>query len=246
MSEELNAANNGANTGVDTAPAAGEQKNTAKTGAETQRDAAADGEQGDERVEQAFAKRLSVATKKAKDELISEMFGKSHGIHTYDDYLQAIREQQLRNQGIDPDILNTAIENHPAVREARQIALQQKKAELKEKPFFAELEPEIDKIMAANPNVDAQTAYSYLLGQKIAAGGLDVLTKDLRERIAKLEQGIQVKDKNAENAEKSTGSATGQGQMPAEFFTREQVEAMSLAEVNRHWKAIMESQKHWK
>lgn len=67
----------------------------------------------------------------------------------------------------------------------------------------------------------------------------------LKERLAKLEQGIEIDTKNKENAERSTGAITGEGQPETAFFTKEQVERMSQSEVNRNLDKITQSMKHW-
>jgi hypothetical protein len=67
---------------------------------------------------QAFARRLKEATTKAKDELIAEMYGETHGIYTYADYQKALAEQreaqekqQYQEQyGIDPDAIKPIVE----------------------------------------------------------------------------------------------------------------------------------------
>lgn len=67
---------------------------------------------------QAFARRLKEATTKAKDELIAEMYGESHGIYTYADYQKALAEQREAQEkqhyqeqyGIDPDAIKPIVE----------------------------------------------------------------------------------------------------------------------------------------
>ena len=67
----------------------------------------------------------------------------------------------------------------------------------------------------------------------------------LREKLAKFESGEAVQQQNAANAEASTGSVTGNGDVGA-LYTRAQVKNMSKSEVNKNYKKVMESMKSWK
>ena len=57
----------------------------------------------------------------ASEEDISKKYGESHGIHTYEDMQRAVLNEQYREQGIDPDMINKMIEEHPAIKEATKI-----------------------------------------------------------------------------------------------------------------------------
>ena len=82
---------------------------------------------------QAFARRLKEATTKAKDELIAEMYGESHGIHTYAEYQAALAREQAEAEraklqeeiGIDPDALKPVFqqwkESDPDFQELKAI-----------------------------------------------------------------------------------------------------------------------------
>jgi hypothetical protein len=48
------------------------------------------------------------------------------------------------------------------------------------------------------------------------------------------------------NAKASPGTAVGQASEDAEYFTREQVQAMTQAQVHRNYDKIKKSMKHWK
>lgn len=58
-----------------------------------------------------------------------------------------------------------AIKQRDSQREFSTI-IQSQKAELKDKPFFKELEADIDKMISAAPGIDAKTAYNYLKGER--------------------------------------------------------------------------------
>lgn len=84
---------------------------------------------------QAFSKRLKEATEKAAKEAYQkgrdEWFAsqgyewKGKAITTEAEYNRAIREKQLEDAGVDPSIVNQAIETHPDVQWARQMREQE-------------------------------------------------------------------------------------------------------------------------
>ena len=83
--------------------------------------------------------------------------------------IEAQRERQ-REAGIDPDALDQAINNHPAVKKAAEVAnmarLDSEFAQVKDKPFYKELEPDIKRTLAANPSLRVADVYNYIRGVK--------------------------------------------------------------------------------
>lgn len=84
--------------------------------------------EGEHLAKQAEAKRqrdISIAKKYGKDygvfceEDIKDQYGKD-GINTLEELENAILQQSYRDQGIDPDLINKAIESHPVVKQAGQ------------------------------------------------------------------------------------------------------------------------------
>lgn len=71
---------------------------------------------------------------KAMDTWVSQNYGDTHNIHTWDDYqtlLQQQKEQEMYEQAAnDPDkikeIINQSISDHPAVKEAQGVIFEQK------------------------------------------------------------------------------------------------------------------------
>ena len=43
----------------------------------------------------------------------------------------------------------------------------EEKTALRDKKYFTELEPEIDKVLSINPNLSVETVYKYIRGEKI-------------------------------------------------------------------------------
>lgn len=66
-----------------------------------------------------ISRKYGTAYEVHSEEDIKAKFG-DRGINTLDDLEKAIQEEELRNAGIDPNIINNAINNHPAVKQAEQ------------------------------------------------------------------------------------------------------------------------------
>jgi hypothetical protein len=99
---------------------------------------------------------------------------------------------QLVDQGYDPEVVLKMIDNHPVIKkaqeivtnaEAKQIELQrqeaiaQDKEKLRSAPYYKELETEIDAFLKSNSQIDANTAYDFLLGRTMRMGKIDELKK---------------------------------------------------------------------
>jgi len=72
--------------------------------------------------------------------------------------------------------------------------------------------------------------------------------RTLRDRLAKMEETLQTRQKNDQNAQSSPGSVTGNGSVPTGYYSKEQVEKMDPKDAAKPevYKAIMDSMKHWK
>jgi len=70
----------------------------------------------------------------------------------------------------------------------------------------------------------------------------------LKDRLAKMEETLQTRQKNDQNAQSTPGSVTGKGNVPTGYYSKEQVEKMDPKDAAKPevYKAIMDSMKHWK
>lgn len=74
-----------------------------------------------------------------------------------EEYARAFLEEQAKNNA-NQELMQ---------RQLKISQAQADKAKLKDKPYFKELEPEIDKLIASNPDADVNTAYKYLIGENL-------------------------------------------------------------------------------
>jgi|GEM_PF-5036555 len=124
---------------------------------------------------QAFSHRLkeesSKAEQRARDSVIAEMYGESHGIKTYSDYQSAIEAERVRveaeQKGYDPELyarLSSAEQKLSSYERERTQSEQEQS--LAPKPFFNDWKDEV-KDLAKRANCDYATAYTLLAEQKM-------------------------------------------------------------------------------
>jgi hypothetical protein len=87
-----------------------------------------------------------------------------------EDYARAYLELEAKNNA----------SKELAERKFKVSQAQIQKANLKDKPYFKELEADIDKTIASNPDIDVNTAYKYLIGENLEK--LMKQTKSLTEK----------------------------------------------------------------
>lgn len=167
---------------------------------------------------QAFAHRLKEATteaeKRARDAVIAEIYGESHGIRSYDEYQKALREQQQAQEaqayGIDPRFYQKLSQSEQKVQtlEEKLNAIEREKV-LLEQDRTLESDPTLGDLykqfksevhdLAQKTNADYDIAFTLLLREKIPTLLSGMKTQSEQEAIKKLTQ----------NAQTSTGPLGG-------------------------------------
>jgi hypothetical protein len=100
------------------------------------------------------------------------------GYDSVDAYLEAVENaekeaeaKQYQQAGADPKAIENLLNNHPVIKQTQdyfnKARITEEKAALKDKKYFKELEPEIDKVLAANPSLSPKLVYEYIRGQKL-------------------------------------------------------------------------------
>lgn len=173
------------------------------------------------------------AEKKARDQMISEMYGQSHNIHTYDEYKKAIERENRRKtaeeRGIDYDILEEMINDDPRVKQASELltAKEQEEKTRKEQieflDYFKEqngrdFDDSKDEIPVEVFKY-AETGVPLLVAYK-AFGETTALRKELEAIKAKL----NADETNKKNAESSTGGINP-ASVDSDFISKEVFEA---------------------
>lgn len=108
---------------------------------------------------------------KTRDRMISEMYGNSHGIHTYADYQGAIEAERVRaeaeTKGHDPELYArlSSAEQKLSNYEREKLHMTQEQT-LSSKPYYNEWKDEV-KDIANMYNSDYATAYTLLAEKKM-------------------------------------------------------------------------------
>lgn len=192
-------------------------------------------------------KAAEEARAKARDEVISEMYGETHGIHTYAEYQEALARQEeeqrlakMQAQGIEPDLIKQYAEDLPEVKEAKQL-----KRDRESMAALAEIAPEITDAS----QIPEEVLRDYVQGKDLASSYAIWKLKTDREtkaaEAAKTAKSEEIARANAENAKSSTGSISGDGVANDGYFTKEQVDRMTKAEVLKNYDQILKSTSKW-
>lgn len=201
------------------------------------------------RVERERESITKKTAQEARDAVIAEQGHTWNGqaIKTEAEYKQALKEQELsetyRNQGY-PD---EAIKRLLAVEKSQE----ETTAKLNEYESKNKQQQDAQQFLEAYPDVKAEdipaTVWAEVdKGKSLVDAYARHENQTLRQQLAEATKAREIEALNAQNAASSTGSVTGQGAAPATtFYTLEQVQKMSQAEVNRNYEGIMESQKKW-
>ena len=207
-----------------------------------------------------FAKVRREAETKARDAVIAEMYGESHGIRTYADYQKAIAKQQAEAErakfqeenGIDPEALKPVFqqwkESDPDFQELKAIraeknqtkALSDLNSELKDAGVDLEIKDLSDAELLKLPNID-KILEQVQKGHTLADAFFLANKKDIISRQAQTAQQEAIKKITA-NGESSPGSLSNATEDES-LFTEEQIEKMSEAEINKHWNKVKKSLK---
>ena len=194
------------------------------------------------------------AAAKAKDEMIAEMYGESHGIYTYADYQKALAEQEAAEQkakfqeenGFDPDVIKPVVEQM-LKSDPRYQRLEQMEKEANISTAVSEFAKEFPDLgiksfddIAKLPGIDKMTEYvnrglSLNEAYKLANYG------DTVSKAAQTAQQETIKKITA-NGESSPGSLSNVAEDDS-LFTEEEIEKMSEAEINKHWNKVKKSLK---
>lgn len=200
---------------------------------------------------QAFAHRLKEETTKARDAVIAELgyVNPTTGqpIKTYTEYQQAVKDKEYQEQyGIDPNTVKPLFEewkqSDPDFQELSRLKqeriIEQQDNALKNDPIKGDLYKQWEtdvKAQAQTIGCDLRTSFLLMLENKLG----DVLTGTK----SKAEQ--EAIQKITTNGSSSPGSLGEGGDGSKTFFTKDEVKAMSQAEVSKNYDKICESMKKW-
>lgn len=204
-----------------------------------------------------FKEVRTKAAQEAQDKLIAEMYGESHGLYTKADYDKAVREQkeaamleQMKSDEVDPKEIYKALrENDPEYQELSKMKaeiytqnqLKELNAELKELDLDVQINT-LDDIASLD---NADKIIKHIESGKTLSEAYFLANKgELIKKEAEKVRQDTIKKIQA-NGDATTGSLSNNGQITT-LYTREQVDAMSQADVNKNYDLVIKSMKTWK
>jgi hypothetical protein len=142
-------------------------------------------------------------------------------------YENNVSEEQARHE-VEKEKRIKSIENELYMTK-RQTQVQEQKASLKDKPFFSELEKDIDDIISKDPKIDVTVAYNYLRGEKLE----ELLAKSSKKAEKRTIANIQDRAKRgvvkgSEGQGDNTAGMTEKGKKFASFL------GLDVKEVAKH------------
>jgi hypothetical protein len=200
---------------------------------------------------QAFAHRLKEEKQKTEDAVYDSLYGAEYGIHSKAEYEAYMARQKAIEEGKDPEVVDLRNDLNTTKSQLQEFQFKEtvntQRTALSNDPKYGEVfkawEGELNNRMQQydqyfksgqiQQRVDLETAFTLMWREK----GPD--------EIATLKQKLDIEKANKANAASSTGSVTGQGNVPNGFFSKEQVEKMNEKQVYDNYDAIMASMKNW-
>lgn len=138
-----------------------------------------------------------------------QRIAKVEGFDTVDEYLaelsnkeKTILAEKIEEAAGDPDKIDEVIQNHPVVKqtkeERRKLDYANTKSELSKDRFFKELEPELDRLMEANPEANAGLVYKVIRSDYLTPERLsELITKEKTSAEKKVLADVHDKERRA-------------------------------------------------
>jgi len=178
-----------------------------------------------------YESRLTTETQKARDSFIASQGYSWNGksITTEAEYNQALAEQaeqqrqeQLRQQGIDPKVIEEAVNSNPAVKWANEYKSKQEQEQAKQKQFleFSEAYPNVK-----GEEIPPEVWQEFNKGTPLKIAYAIHENSKLRAELEAIKKGTQTNASNLKNAQGAIGSVTGQSNLPTDFITKDVFEA---------------------
>jgi len=160
---------------------------------------------------------------------VAAQYGKSHGINTVEEFEAALQKEEYKAKGVDPDLINELVANHPDIKAAKaqqgQAAINAEIKELADE--YPDLKVKTLADMQALPNFEAIKAKAYK--------GMTLL--EAYEAVNRAEIRQRAKEEGAQGAIRNIGSKAHLGtEKSGNQVQGKEVEVS--AEKMRVWKAM--------
>ena len=199
------------------------------------------------------------AEARTRDKIISEMYGESHGIHTYADYQKAVaqaeqeaREQQIRQEYEAKGVPEELLEELVTSKREREERAKEKEIQIQQETQRLTQQRNFEEFVSAYPDVKAEEIPSEVWVEVSNGKSLvDAYAKHevtiLKAKVAEYESKLKAQEVNQTNANSSTGSVTGNGIADTGFISFENFEANKSDQrwVMKNLNKIQESRLKW-
>lgn len=139
----------------------------------------------DKQVEKLRARDAELAEYKQREAELTALYGPHAQLR------RQLLETKADEQGVTPEVLEQQLQLQHEVetlrRETRDVKLQAEKAKLKDKPYFTDLEAEIDALLPTSEHWTVQNAYEYLRGKNFETLTAKAKTSTQKSTIADIQ-----------------------------------------------------------
>jgi len=157
-----------------------------------------------------------------------------------DNEIQAIADEETVSIEVAKRLRNEKLLSEKDLTNAQKAS--EKKRQDEEMSLFADKHPDVkelpQKVWDRFAKGDVSLIEAYDIFNK------DNTIKELQDKLAKYEGQEAIENKNSTNAELSTGSTSGNGQIDS-IYTREQVKKMSKSDQKKNYNKIVKDMKTW-
>ena len=195
-------------------------------------------------VAQARTEAAEKARQEAKDQIAKELFAEK-GVKSYQELQEVLSKEKMQKK-----VQELVDEGYSEDQAKRIIRAEQSEAEINK--FKAEKESETQKAeRVKRENAEFLDYFQELNDRPFTKE--DIIPQEVWDRVSKgeplkyayiehqlaqLKTGSETKQKNAQNAEKTTGNIDGVDNKPKGALTEEDIEKMSEKEINARWDEV--------
>lgn len=203
----------------------------------------------DEETNAKFAEVRRKAETEAKDKVIAEMYGESHGIYSYSDYQKALDQQKEQEELTELTKKDIPEEVAKELMEARKLK-EEVQRERKEKEQQEKTQKDISAFKEYYQKVNGKPYNEETLPDEVweaVKQGTPLKYAYMEYRSVNVEQGQKTQQQNQENAEVSTGSVKGKLDISSDNITFEEFEANKHDQkwVMKNYNKIQKSRAKW-
>lgn len=181
----------------------------------------------------------------------AEQQAKMYGFQTVEQYIEAVNQQQeqarlneLVQQNIPEEYAKEMLENRKFREQYEAQQRQQKEQQRQQQDFqtFLETYPDIKP-----DTIPPEVWMEHQKGRSLVDAYRSHENQILRQKVAEFEQKMQIQQVNTQNAQSSTGSLTGQGNVPSDFISKETFEQNrnNQSWMSKNYDHLVKSMKKW-